>query len=40
VGGCSSVGEEERRAGEGLVRSGILWGSSGWGFYSGRGGGE
>jgi hypothetical protein len=25
-GGCSGVGEEERRAGEGLVRYGILWG--------------
>jgi hypothetical protein len=30
VGARSGAGEEERRAGEGLVRCGILQGSSGW----------
>jgi hypothetical protein len=43
VGACSGVGEEERRAGEGLVRCRILWGSSGWaviGAGDGRQGGE
>jgi hypothetical protein len=32
VGVRSDVGEEERRAGEGLVRCGNLRGSSGWAF--------
>jgi hypothetical protein len=29
VGVRSGAGDEERRAGEGLVRCGVLWGSSG-----------
>jgi hypothetical protein len=43
VGARSGAGEEERRAGEGLVRCRILWGSSGWaviGAGDGRQGGE
>jgi hypothetical protein len=39
VGARSGAGGEERRTGEGLVRCGILRGSSG-GFYRGRGGRE
>jgi hypothetical protein len=44
VGARSGVGGEERRAGEGLVRCGILQGSSGWAFIGAgdwrQGGGE
>jgi hypothetical protein len=39
VGARSDAGDEERRAGEGLVRCGVLRGSSGRLLY-GRGGGE
>jgi hypothetical protein len=30
LGGGGGTPMQERRAGEGLVRCGILWGSSGW----------